>query len=44
MWDVRSGQPIKRIPGHSDPLSGVAFSGEQGQGELIASCSFDGLA
>lgn len=44
VWDVRSGQPIKRIPGHSDPLSGVAFSGEQGLGELIASCSFDGLA
>ena len=44
MWDVKHGRPIKIIPGHSDPVSGVAFSGDPGLNELIASCSFDGLA
>lgn len=44
VWDVRSGKAVKTIPGHSDPVSGVAFSGEAGLDERIASCSFDGLA
>ena len=42
MWDVRQGKPVRIIPGHADPVSGVAFGGEPGS-ELIASCSFDGL-
>jgi COMPASS component SWD3 len=44
VWDVQHGRPIKIIPGHSDPVSGVAFSGDPGHSEVIASCSFDGLA
>lgn len=44
VWDVRHGQPIKTIPGHSDPVSGVHFNGDPTTEELIASCSFDGLA
>lgn len=44
LWDVRQGTVVKTIPGHSDPVSGVAFNGEPGLGELVASCSFDGLA
>lgn len=43
VWDVRLASPIKVIPGHSDPVSGVGFSGHPGLDELIASCSFDGL-
>ncbi|EFN58035.1 hypothetical protein CHLNCDRAFT_20737, partial [Chlorella variabilis] len=43
VWDVVNCRPIKFIPGHSDPVSGVHFSGEPGLNELIASCSFDGL-
>jgi WD40 repeat protein len=44
VWDMQHGRPIKFIPGHSDPVSGVAFSGDPGLTEVIASCSFDGLA
>lgn len=43
VWDVRNARPVKIIPGHCDPVSGVHFSGEPGLHELIASCSFDGL-
>lgn len=43
VWDVRQGKPIRKIPGHADPVSGVAFGGDAGA-EMIASCSFDGLA
>jgi WD40 repeat protein len=42
VWDVRRARPVKFIPGHSDPVSGLCFSGEA-LDERIASCSFDGL-
>lgn len=42
VWDVRRGSPVRKIPGHADPVSGVAFGGEPGA-DIIASCSFDGL-
>lgn len=38
--DVRAGWLIKKLPAHSDPVSGIDFSPD---GTLVASCSTDGL-
>lgn len=40
LWDLRSGQCVQSLPAHSEPLTGVAFSGD---GALLASSSYDGL-
>ena len=40
LWDVRSGDCIKSMAAHSEPVTSVNFNRD---GTLIASCSFDGL-
>ena len=40
LWDARSGECIRSMSAHSDPVTSVNFSRD---GALLASCSFDGL-
>lgn len=40
IWDVRSGNCVRTLPAHSDPVSAVAFNRD---GSLIATSSYDGL-
>ncbi|KAF2402518.1 WD40 repeat-like protein [Trichodelitschia bisporula] len=40
LWDVRAARPMRTLPAHSDPVSGVDFVRD---GTLIVSCSSDGL-
>lgn len=40
LWDVRSGQLMRSLPAHSDPIGGVDFVHD---GTLIVSCASDGL-
>ena len=46
-WDVRSGVPIRIIPGHADPVTGVHFSSRTQGGdpfnEVVCSASLDGI-
>lgn len=40
LWDVRAARVMRKLPAHSDPVSGVDFVHD---GTLIVSCSSDGL-
>lgn len=40
VWDVRTARLMRRLPAHSDPVSGVDFVRD---GTLVASCASDGL-
>ena len=40
IWDVKTGQCLKVLPAHSDPVSAVHFNRD---GTLIVSASYDGL-
>lgn len=40
VWDVRAARLMRRLPAHSDPVSGVDFVRD---GTLVASCAGDGL-
>ncbi len=40
LWDVRSGDCVKSVSAHSEPVTSVNFNRD---GSLVASCSFDGL-
>jgi len=40
LWDVRTARVMRRLPAHSDPVTGVDFVHD---GTMVGSCSSDGL-
>ena len=40
LWDVRSGECVKSLAAHSDPVTSLSFNRD---GTLLSSCSFDGM-
>lgn len=40
LWDVRSARVMRKLPAHSDPVSGVDFIRD---GTMVCSCASDGL-
>jgi COMPASS component SWD3 len=40
VWDVKTGNCLKTLPAHSDPVTSVTFNRD---GMLIATSSYDGL-
>ena len=40
LWDVESGRDLGRFDGHTDAITGVAFSPD---GQQVLSCGADGL-